>query len=72
MRDTLRLFLREGSSHTAAAEHFGLHRNTVGYRVNKAIERRGKPIADDQIEVEMAPLVCDQFHEAVLQEGTAS
>ena len=66
LRETLRIFLREGSSHTAAAEHLALHRNTVGYRVNKAVQRRGRPIADDQIEVEMALLACDQFHEAVL------
>jgi DNA-binding PucR family transcriptional regulator len=68
LRETLRIFLREGSSHTAAAERLGLHRNTIGYRVNKAVERRGKPITGDQIEVEMALLACDQFHEAVLQD----
>ena len=69
LRETLRIFLREGSSHTAAAEHLGLHRNTVGYRVNKAVQRRGRPITDDQIEVELALLACDQFHEAVLYIG---
>jgi DNA-binding PucR family transcriptional regulator len=68
LRETLRIFLREGSSHTAAAEHLALHRNTVGYRVNKAVQRRGRPITDDQIEVEMALLACDQFHEAVLHD----
>jgi DNA-binding PucR family transcriptional regulator len=67
LRETLRIFLREGSSHTAAAEHLALHRNTVAYRVNKAGQRRGRPITDDQIEVEMALLACDQFQEAVLQ-----
>ena len=69
LRETLRIFLREGSSHTAAAEHLALHRNTVAYRVNKAVERRGRPITDDQIEVEMALLACDQFHEAVLHDA---
>ena len=69
LRKTLRIFLRAGSSHTAAAEHLALHRNTVGYRVNKAIQRRGRPITDDQIEVEMALLACDQFHEAVLRDS---
>jgi DNA-binding PucR family transcriptional regulator len=71
LRETLRIFLREGSSHTAAAEHLALHRNTVGYRVNKAVQRRGRPIADDQIEVEMALLACAQFHETVLHDGSA-
>ena len=69
LRETLRIFLREGSSHTAAAEHLALHRNTVGYRVNKAVQRRGRPITDDQLEVEMALLACDQFHEAVLHDA---
>jgi DNA-binding PucR family transcriptional regulator len=69
LRETLRIFLREGSSHTAAAEHLALHRNTVGYRVNKAVLRRGRPITDDQIEVELALLACDQFHEAVLHDA---
>ena len=71
LRETLRIFLREGSSHTAAAEHLALHRNTVGYRVNKAVQRRGRPITDDQIEVEMALLACAQFHETVLHDGSA-
>jgi len=69
LRETLRIFLREGSSHTAASEHLALHRNTVGYRVNKAVQRRGRPITGDQIEVEMALLACDQFHEAVLHDA---
>jgi len=69
LRETLRIFLREGSSYTAAAEHLALHRNTVGYRVNKAVQRRGRPITDDQIEVEMALLACDQFHDAVLHDS---
>ena len=69
LRETLRIFLREGSSHTAAAEHLALHRNTVGYRVNKAVQRRGRPITGDQIEVEMALLACDQFGEAVLHDS---
>ena len=68
LRETLRIFLREGSSHTATAKHLAVHRNTVGYRVNKAVQRRGRPITDDQIEVEMALLACDQFHAAVLRE----
>jgi hypothetical protein len=39
--------------------------------VNKAVQRRGRPIADDQIEVEMALLACAQFHETVLHDGSA-
>jgi hypothetical protein len=38
-------------------------------RVNKAVQRRGRAITDDQIEVEMALLACDQFNDAVLQDG---
>jgi DNA-binding PucR family transcriptional regulator len=72
LRETLRIFLREGSSHTAAAEHLALHRNTVAYRVNKAVQRRGRSITNDQIEIEMALLACDQFREAVLLEAAES
>ena len=69
LRETLRIFLREGSSHTSAAQQLALHRNTVGYRVKKAVQRRGRPISNDQIEVEMALLACDQFHAAVLRDS---
>jgi DNA-binding PucR family transcriptional regulator len=61
LRDTLRIFLRCGSSHKLAADELNLHFNTVKYRVGRAIERRGRPIADDRLDVELALLVCQWY-----------
>jgi hypothetical protein len=61
LRDTLRVFLRCGSSHKLAAEELNLHFNTVKYRVGRAVERRGRPIADDRLDVELALLVCQWY-----------
>ena len=56
LRETLRVFLAEGSSYKAAAELLNLHHNSVKYRVQRAIERRGRPITDDRLDVELALL----------------
>ena len=66
LRDTLRVFLRAGSSFTAAAGELHLHFNSVKYRVARAIERRGRPIADDGLDVEVALLLCHWYGNAVL------
>ena len=66
LRETLLVYLRSGSSYTAAAEELHLHFNSVKYRVQRAIERRGRPIADDRSDVEVALLLCHWFGKAVL------
>ncbi|WP_280236755.1 PucR family transcriptional regulator [Nocardia cyriacigeorgica] len=66
LRATLRVFLQTGSSHKAAAEALNLHANSVKYRVNRAIERRGAPITGDRLDVEMALLLCHWFGASVL------
>ncbi|MGV0624926.1 PucR family transcriptional regulator [Mycolicibacter minnesotensis] len=66
LRDTLRVFLRTGSSFKAAGEQLHLHVNTVKYRVQRAIERRGHPIADDRLDVEIALLLCQWYGAGVL------
>lgn len=66
LRETLRVFLRAGSSFKAAAEELHLHVNSVKYRIRRAIERRGRPITDDRIDVEVALLLCHWFGGAVL------
>ncbi|WP_116372565.1 CdaR family transcriptional regulator [Mycobacterium sp. MFM001] len=68
LRETLRVFLRTGSSYKAASEELHLHVNSVKYRVQRAVERRGKPIADDRLDVEVALLLCQWFGSAVLRE----
>jgi DNA-binding PucR family transcriptional regulator len=66
MRETLREFLHTGSSFKATADELHLHVNSVKYRVQRALERRGKPIADDRLDVEVALLLCHWFDTAVL------
>jgi DNA-binding PucR family transcriptional regulator len=67
LRETLGVFLRSGSSFKAAAEELHLHANSVKYRVNRAIERRGRPIADGRLDVEIALLLCRWYGSGVLQ-----
>ena len=66
LRETLRVFLRTGSSFKAAAEELHLHFNSVKYRVQRAIERRGRPISDDRLDIEIALLLCHWYGNAVL------
>ena len=56
LRETLQVFLHEGASYKAAAGLLNLHHNTVKYRVDRAVERRGRPITDDRLDVELALL----------------
>jgi DNA-binding PucR family transcriptional regulator len=65
LRNTLRTFLGTGSSYKAAAEALHLHSNTVKYRVQRAVDRRGRPIDDDRLDVEVALLLCYWFDSAV-------
>jgi DNA-binding PucR family transcriptional regulator len=71
-RETLRVFLRCGASHKLAARELDLHLNTVKYRVNRAVVRRGRPITSDRLDVEMALLATQWFGAAVLQPGDRS
>lgn len=67
LRTTLRVFLRCGSSFKAAAEELHLHHNSVKYRVQRAVARRGRPIIDDRLDVEVALLLCGWYGVNVLQ-----
>jgi len=68
LRETVRVFLHLGSSHTAAAEKLNLHKNSVVYRISRAEALRGRPLRSDRADVELAlraahllgPLVLDQ------------
>jgi len=54
LRDTLLVFLRTGGSYKTTAERLTLHKNTVQYRIHKAEESLGRPVGDDQHDVELA------------------
>ena len=54
LRDTLLVFLDTGGSYKATAERLLLHKNSVQYRVRKAEESLGRPVADRRHDVELA------------------
>jgi DNA-binding PucR family transcriptional regulator len=66
LRETLRVFLRCGSSYKQSAEELGMHFNTVKYRVGRAVTRRGRPIESDRLDVELALLACHWYGPAVV------
>ncbi|MEV2219967.1 helix-turn-helix domain-containing protein [Nocardia vinacea] len=55
LRETLRVFLYHGASCTAAADELNLHFNSVKYRVQRAIDHRGRPIGEDRLDIETGP-----------------
>ena len=66
LRETLLVFLSEAGSFRAAGERLHVHRNTVKYRVDRAIEVRGRPLDDDRFNLELALLACRWLGRAVL------
>jgi DNA-binding PucR family transcriptional regulator len=62
IRETLGVFLRTGGSFKAAAS------NSVKYRVQRAIDRRGRPISDGRLDIELALLLCHWYGSAVLHD----
>ncbi|HWS92854.1 MAG TPA: helix-turn-helix domain-containing protein [Mycobacterium sp.] len=67
LRETLRGYLASGSSYKVAAEELNLHSNSVKYRVARAVDRRGREIGSDRLDVELALLACHWYGSAVLQ-----
>jgi hypothetical protein len=67
LRDTLLTFLAEKGSYTATAERVHLHKNTVKYRVDKAVEERGRPLDDGRLELELALVACRWLGASVLR-----
>jgi hypothetical protein len=68
LRETLHVFLSCGGSYKLAAERLNLHPNTVKYRVGRAVDRRGRPIGADRLDVELALLLCQWYGSAVTQQ----
>lgn len=69
LRQTVRALLACGGSYTAAAALLHVHKNTVHYRVQRAEELRGQPIAEGRLDVEIALLACDLLGPRVLSPG---
>jgi len=66
LRETLLVFLTEKGSYIATADRVHLHKNTVKYRVDKAVEERGRPLDDERLELELALTACKWLGSAVL------
>lgn len=65
LRDTLECFLQCESSYTRTAERMSLHRNSVTYRVERAVEARGRPVTDSATDLAAALTVCRLLGDAV-------
>ncbi|MGW5432953.1 PucR family transcriptional regulator [Streptomyces sp. NPDC004059] len=72
LRETLLVFLDERRSHVAAAQRLHLHKNTVKYRVAKAVEQRGRPLDEDQLDLQLALIACHWLGQAVLPAAETS
>jgi hypothetical protein len=67
LRDTLLVFLQSGGSYKATGERLLLHKNTVQYRIHKAQESLGRPVADRRHDVELALQASHWLGSSVLQ-----
>lgn len=71
LRSTLLAFVAEKGSYVATAERIHLHKNTVKYRVDRALEERGRPLGADRLDLELALIACEWLGDAVLSAESA-
>jgi hypothetical protein len=69
LRETLLVFLQSGGSYKTTAEQLVLHKNTVQYRIRKAEESLGRPVAPDSHHVELALRASHWLGSSVLRES---
>ena len=67
LRETLLVFLQAGGSYKTTAERLMLHKNTVQYRIRKAEESLGRPVSENQHDVELALRAGHWLGSSVLQ-----
>jgi DNA-binding PucR family transcriptional regulator len=67
LRETLLAFLQSGGSYKATAERLVLHKNSVQYRIRKAEESLGRPVAGHRHDIELALQVSRWLGAAVLR-----
>jgi len=72
LRETLLVFLQSGGSYKSTAEQLMLHKNTVQYRIRKAEESLGRPVADNRHDVELALLASHWLGSSVLRPAPAT
>ncbi|MDP5184220.1 helix-turn-helix domain-containing protein [Blastococcus sp. BMG 814] len=66
LRETLRVFYLTGESYTDTAEIMRLHRNTVKYRVSRALELRDPATRSHRVDLAVALNACHFLGSAVL------
>ena len=66
LRETLLVFLQSGGSYKSTAERLVLHKNSVQYRIRKAEESLGYPVAENRQDIELALQVSRWLGAAVL------
>jgi hypothetical protein len=66
LRETLRVFFLTGESYTDTAARMRLHRNTVKYRIARALEQGETVISSNRIDLAVALNVCHFLGPAVL------
>lgn len=71
MRETLLAFLEDRESFVATAARLHLHKNTVKYRVDRAVEARGKPLGEERLDLELALIACRWLGPEVLRPATS-
>lgn len=69
LRATLKVFLETRNSFAATAQQVHLHKNTVKYRVDKAVAARGRPLDEDRLDLELALIACHWLGSPVLARG---
>lgn len=67
LRETLRVFLATNRSYAATAEQLTVHRNTVHYRVQQAVEKYGVLVEDNAFELQLALAICHWHGATVLR-----
>lgn len=68
LRETLGVLFEESFSYSAVSKRLHMHRNTVKYRVDKAIELRGRPLEADAVELQLALLLARSLGPSILSQ----
>ncbi|MCF3938678.1 PucR family transcriptional regulator [Gordonia tangerina] len=66
LRETVRTFLSSGNSYVTTAEKLNMHRNTVKYRLGRAIDELGRPLSERRLDTELALHVAEILGSVVL------
>ena len=65
LRMTLNAYFSHDESHLRAAQYLNLHRNTVKYRINKALDQH--TVSTDKLDLALALQVCEFLGPTVLK-----